>query len=188
MSGPRPSGPRLRDLDPVRFADGVQSAVYHHLTMRAFGLGIEIPPIGDRSSLWLSAHQLALYALTGRGCEDAGGPAEYVQSVAEALYTRAGDGPAYDVPDLDEDADPATWPGLVIRAALARERVMRGIERISRVDLAVLGSLDERHVRRLMIAGEIAGVRAGEIATGVDPEHARQWLAGRGVEGFARRR
>lgn len=179
---PRPSGPRLRDLDPARFARGVQRATCHHLTMRAFDLGIEIPPIGERSSLWLSAHQLALYALTGRGTEDAGGPMEYVQSVAEALYTRAGDAGTYDVPDLDEDADPRTWPGLVIRAALARERVMRGIEMISRADLAVLGSLDERQVRRLIDEGEIVG----DNRAGVHPDHARQWLAVRGVEGFAR--
>lgn len=183
---PRPSGPRLRDLDPERFAAGVRDAVAHHvwrLLMSLDGIGATEPLESTRSTngVWLAAHQLALYALTGRGTEDAGGPAEYVQSVAEALYTRAGDAGTYDVPDLDEDADPRTWPGLVIRAALARERVMRGIEMISRADLAVLGSLDERQVRRLIDEGEIVGEQSG-----VHPDHARQWLAVRGVEGFAR--
>lgn len=185
---PRPSSPRLRDLDPRRFADGVRDAVAHHvwrllLSLDGIGATEPIAAATATSGVWIAAHQLALYAREGRGCEDAGGPMEYVQSVAEALYTRAGDGPAYDVPDLDEDADPATWPGLVIRAALARERVMRGIERISRVDLAALGSLDERHVRRLIDSGEIPSDDGA-----VDAEHARQWLAGRGVAGFARSR
>lgn len=175
--------PRLRDLDVARFADDVQAAAYHHLTMRAFDLGIELPAIGTRSSLWLSAHQLALYAREGRGCEDAGGPMGYVQSVAEALYTRAGDVGGYDVPDLAADTDPDTWPGLVIRAALARERVMRGIEEIGTADLAVLASLSQRQVSVLVREREIASVRGSNPAR-VRPDEARRWLASRGVAGF----
>lgn len=76
------------------------------------------------------------------------------------------------------DADPETPLGLIICAALARERLELG-DAVSAVQLAALGGLSDRQVRQLIRDGEIAA-RDGRISA----KTAKRFLRARRVPGF----
>lgn len=135
---------KLSDIDPAKVGDEAHDAVAAQAHRLAFAAGLELREGTGLSDVRHAVRAIAHYAQTGEQPE--GRPeliGEYLQSVAEPLYTRAGTGPGYDVPDLDEEADPATPWGLVLLAACGRHLIEQG-EHVTLAHLAVLAGVDIR--------------------------------------------
>lgn len=190
-SGPATSHPRLAELDPVEVASEVCGWVVHHVGRITFELGQPAIAWGstpENTSLGIAVQELTLYAQKGPPhCADAGGPRQYIQSVAEALYS----GAHPDVYSSSSDAWP--WSELraepehpievVMLAANGRERLSGTTrERIPYRELAALGGLSEAMVRKLVASGELRG-EGGQVT----PASAVRWLGARGVAGFGGR-
>lgn len=174
---------RLSTLVPTEVAEQAHDAVVSHVQRLAFVAGLDVQPGAGLSDVHHSVHQLTVYAQTGGHPE--GRPeliGEYLQSVAEPLYTRAGDGAGYDVPDLGDDADPQTPWGLVLLAAATRHLIEQR-SAVTLAGLAVLAEVTAGRLRQLVVAGEIQ--TDGAKPARVTAAFARSWLEARGVAGFA---
>ena len=167
---------QLSDLDPEAVADEVCDWIAGHigsLTMH------QLEGVGDAVLLHHrhAVLELTRYAQHGPPhCGDAR-PADYVQSVVEALYTSAHP----DVYGSVEIAaarsdDPERAIDVVIRAALARDRIEIG-HRVPVGWLATLAGVSGRRLRNLQALGEIKA-RDGEVTA----REARRWLSGRGIQ------
>lgn len=84
--------------------------------------------------------------------------------------------------DEDLDEDPSSDLGVVVRAALAREAVERGL-RVGTARLATLAGLTQGRIRQLVTAGELQATKEGGDLS-IAARDARQWLGARGVPGF----
>lgn len=162
---------RLRDLDPEALAREVTDAVLAHV-LRLVDLtepGRGSVPRLDRD-LSRSVRCLAAYARDGTPLDAPVG--EYLVSMIPLYTSPMGES---EIADLSSEVDPETPLGLVLVAAIARDRIATGVEMVIHArELAVLAGLDVEHVRRLCRSGEIEQDAAG----------ARRWLAARGVPGF----
>lgn len=114
---------------------------------------------------------LTAYAQRGEGLDD---------EVAECCISLIPIAPEA----LDEAGrpDPSTPLGLVVAAALAREKIERGFP-ISTTALAVFAGLSAGRIRQLVVGKEIEITEAGEVPASV----AKRWLGARGVAGFGGR-
>lgn len=181
---------KLSEIDPVEVALEVCSWVVEHVRSVTF----HIDPSGEataplcrdltNSDLALSVAELARYARSGPPhCDDANGPAEYLQTVAEVLLTGAHPRVYSIVPypwdeSLDEgrDTDPEHAIDVVLVAAMARDRLESGSDVTVR-QLAALASLGVATLRTYGSRGEFR-VEGGEIAHA----EAVRWLSGRGIK------
>lgn len=186
------SNPRLASLDPVEVARDVCRWVIAHVESITFHLGQPAVSWGrapESTGLGLSVQELTRYAQAGSPhCDDAGGPREYLQTVAEALYSAAH-------PDVYSSASEA-WPWselrtepehaieVVMLAANGRESLTAAParSRVSYREIAALAGLSEVSIRKLVASGELRG-DDGQVT----PASAVRWLGARGVPGFGGR-
>lgn len=173
------AGPRLSDLSPDAVAAEVWGWVQGHVG-RLLMHG-EVPP-----TTWelarMAVHAVAtLTHWAQHGGELDATPAEYLQSVAELLWTAAHPDVYSSVDTIGEDRDDASRAiNVVIRAALARDRIGGPPGRVPLHWLAALASIPYSSLRTYVARGELEAVR-GE---GVRCSDARRWLEARGVPGF----
>lgn len=178
---------KLTDLDPQSVADEVAGWVRAHIYRLAFPMTAPIQL--DLLDLRHAVAELTAYAQHGPPhCEDAGGPAEYVQTVVEALYSAAHPdvyGYVETVWQRAGDDGEQHAIDVVLLAATGRERIERGLEAVSLPELAALAGVSVKTLRNLGSRGELAitgGERGVRGSSGVQPDEARRWLSGRGVE------
>lgn len=174
---------KLAELDPVAVAEEVTGWVTGHIFNLAFQIDPSLPlrwptPLSN-TGLGLAVRELTAYAQHGPPhCDDAGGPAEYLQTVIEALHTSSHpDGYARAETTAQGRGEPEHAIDVVIRAALARETIERGV---GKVPLAWLGA-----IAGLPVATMYVYVSRGELKANdgdVTCREARRWLSGRGVE------
>jgi hypothetical protein len=110
---------------------------------------------------------LTRYAQSGDGLEDQ--VSEYCISLIPV---------APDALNEQGEPDPKTALGLVVSAAIARERVSHGLD-VTTSQLAHLASVTPGYIRQLVANGELPAAR-NEIAA----KDAARWLGARGVAGF----
>lgn len=176
---------KLSDLTPADVAAEAHDRVVGQAQRLAFAAGYDLVPGGAHTSdVRHAVEALTHYAQTGQYPE--GRPeliGEYLQSLAEPLYTRATDGAGYDVPELDHDADPETPWGLVLVAAVARDQIARR-RGVTLAGLAVLAEVSPSRMRQLVSVGELEtdGGKPARVPAGA----ARRWLEARGVAGVRR--
>jgi len=174
---------RLRDLDPHDVAEQAHAAAIGLATTLAIATGHDLVP-GGLSDIRLAAHVVAHYARAGSLPDDA--PLqEYLISLLPLYVTASGSG-SVSIPELDQSIEPATPWGLVIVAAVARERLAAG-RPLTHAQPAVLASMSPGRLSQLAAAGDAPRRRQG----GRD---ARQrlytaagcvaWLRARGVAGL----
>ena len=162
---------KLSTIDPAKLArDTVRDAID-----RIHGMLFALAPqatyrleLDDRepesTTVGHAVASLVLYA-QGRARLDAD-----VHEYCITLIPVAGDA-------LDDSGtpDPMTPLGLVVAAALARERIEGGSP-VSTTQLAILGDVTPGRVRQLVASGELVAPD-GQVM----PTEARRWLGARGV-------
>lgn len=184
---PVPTALRLRDLDPHTLALDTARRLLDHVT----SLCIPISPLGEvrtpqidhadleRCELYMSTRRLAQYAVHG-GELDA--PVqEYLISLIPMWSAAEGNGTS----EIDGmvESEPSTPLGVVIAAAVARERLAEG-HSVTPAQLATLAGVDRDYLLRLAAAGDLPGARQakeGRRTWTVSAKGALQWLAGRGA-------
>ena len=173
----------LPTLDPRSVATECRQWVEGQLARLSLRVGatVQLAAPRDDTDLELTICELVAYAKNGPPhCDDGGGPADYLQTVAEALWTASHPG-VYghsDLSDLAGEGEAESAIQVVMRAALARDLVARG-QPVPVAWLASLGSCSVKRARNLGSAGELA-VEAGQV----DATEARRWLQIRGVPGL----
>ena len=196
---PRPSTHlKLSDIEPKDIALLVVGRVVQHIGRFAFGLqpGVMVTirpdPPDDAAcmstTLGMTAHDLAVYARGGLckelDWEDDSCARDAVQSVCEALYSRAGEdgfgvGPLEDGWAWEDTEHPVS---LVLCAAWARIAIAGG-EEVPPQCLGALSGLSKRSIYDLIDRGDIeAGGDRG--STVIEAAVAKRWLAARGVKGL----
>lgn len=180
---PPTTAPRLRDLDPTVVARQVAQQVLDHIVSLSMQLVSvhHIPqlPEPEQTEIYRVVRVLAGYA-RGDHALDAS-VHEYLISLIPLWQAPLGE---VDVDLLAEEVDPRTDLGLVIRAALARERLAEG-KTLRTGDLAALGGMAQPAVALLLRQGEIRGER-GEDGWAVRANEARRWLQTRPTESARR--
>lgn len=172
--------PRLADIDPAQLGTEVEQRFRDHLHSQAMALGLGAIRIEEQegrqpgeSDLGLSVRWLAQYARSG-GTLDAS-VHEYLISLIPLWSSAEGHAPT----DLEGEADLSTPLGVVMAAALARERIAEG-RAVPVRWLAALAGLSRTQLYKLHEGGEL-GIDDAEVAA----KEAKRWLSGRGVAGFA---
>jgi hypothetical protein len=183
---------RLADLTPDDVASAARRAVEDHILRLGWalaGLGspeVRVPmpsPLGDLAH---SLRALTAYAQTGAPLDAV--VMEYALSIGPIMYGSAhdlaqgtwGDG------DMMGEAEPDSPWGVVLVAAVAREKIASAGVPVTTHELAVLGSLSHVRMRQLVEAREVtpSDERGHRGAALVDAHEARRWLAARGVGGW----
>lgn len=188
---PPSTRPRLHAIDPDALAISVAHAVSDHVWMlrttllRSPGDDLAGTASGalTASEVARSVRCLARYAQDGTLPADGAPVAEHLITLVPLWSSVLGGAISADDGPI---GDPETEMGCVLRAVYAREQVEQGVESLAPAQLAVLAGLGEQQVRHLIRGGELAATETGrtwEIA----PAVAREWLAARGVPGFAGR-
>jgi hypothetical protein len=178
----------LRDLDPIAVAGEVAQLVAEHVARLLFHVDPTAAwhcPSGAGSSLGFSTALLVEWAKRGTNGEQwtAGHAMDAIQSVCEALYSRAGEPGTFGGGAIDlDDADPDDAIGVVLLAAHARVRLAHGGD-VPAAELAVLASMSPVNLRLLVRSGELQAVEGKPVR--VSAEVARRWLAARGIAGVA---
>jgi hypothetical protein len=170
---PPTTAPRLRDLDPSAVALAIaQQALDHvvNLTMRLISVHT-IPqlPEPEHTEIYRVVRTLTGYARGDHALDSS--VHEYLISLIPLWQAPVGE---VDVDLLAEDADLHTELGLVIRAALAREKFTKG-QPLTTADLAALGGMAQPAVALLLRRGEIRGERS-DYGWTVRAKEARRWL------------
>lgn len=173
---------RLADLEPEQVAEEVARQVIDHVwstVLMQLSPSAEIRGIGEprATQIYSAVRDLAHYAIHGKQPPD--DVHEHFISVLPLFSTIVGTEASMD--GLSEEVDPETALGLVIRAAVARQRIADNSE-LSSADIAALASLSATQVRLLMRSGEIPA-REGAVAA----KAAQRFLAARKVPGFETR-
>jgi len=167
---PKPTHPRLDNIDPRELATDVRRAVTDHIEQQRISL----------VSLRSTVADLANYAQRGLGATDWDNDERCqnaIIEVAAALYSCAGDrGGDFALPD-DLDADDEI--GVVLLAASARQSIALG-QPVKSKELAALAGLNYQRVRELVRAGELPELKAGNVSA----LQAKRFLSARKVAGF----
>lgn len=153
---PKPTHPRLDNIDPNELATDVRRAVNDHIEQQRISI----------VSLRSTVAALANYAQRGLGatdwssddrCENA------IVEVAAALYSCAGDlGTIGRVAGLPDDLDADDEIGVVLLAASARQSIALG-QPVKSKELAALANLNYQRIRELIRAGELRELKAGNV-------------------------
>lgn len=168
----------LADLTPAAVADEVWGWVVGHVSRQL--MHGDIPPNTLAHGEMHARHAvecLTRYAQTG--CELDAHPADYLQSVAELLWTAAHPD-VYSTTDTigEGRGEPEHAIDVVIRAALARD-ALAGPGRVPLVWVASLIGVTASHMR-VLASREGLDVKDGKAACA----ETRRWLTGRGVRGL----
>ena len=171
----------VRALDPAAVGAEVEAWVLDHVRTLLFALGAMDTAIQPAvADCRLAARELTAYAQGHPdACADCGHePAEYIQSVVEALYTAAHPSVYRSVDgDWSSRDDPEHAIDAVLRVAMARDRLSSVVQ--TAVPLAWLApwtGTTVKRLRNLAAAGEITVVDGD-----VEPDEAIRWLSGRGI-------
>lgn len=169
---PRPTTPRLADINPVGVANDVTSAV----TARARELSLLTQ--GDRatSPIFQAVAELARFAKTGEGMTSAG---DLLTKVERAYYGSA----AYRFID-SAPGDTLFWIGVVVQAAKARIHMAEDRPVPPRY-LAALAGVHPSRIRTLS-SGPCPTLCRSSKKRGATITHAsaRAWLIAQQVAGF----
>jgi hypothetical protein len=175
---PPTTAPRLRDLDPRAVALSVaQQALDHivNLSMQLISVHT-IPQLSEPeyTEIYRVVRVLCGYARGDHALDSS--VHEYLISLIPLWQAPVGE---VDVDLLAEETDLHTELGLVIRGALAREK-LAGSHALNTADLAALGGMAQPAVALLLRQGEIRGERSDE-GWRVRAKEARRWLSARGA-------
>lgn len=176
---PPSNKPRLSQLVPEQVAEDTAHRALEHvcnLTMSLLSPTAELRGSMKprETQIFETVRSLAHYAIHGRGLD--ADVHEYLVSLIP-LYTSVAGGDA-SVDGISDEADPETPLGLVICAALARERIDSNGS-LHAVDIAALADLSATQVRLLMRTGEIPA-RENTVTA----KNAKRFLQARRVAGI----
>lgn len=170
----------LASLDPSALADEVWGWVVAHVG-RLIGYDdmTDVQQARGRMHVRHSVAVLCHYAQHG-GALDAH-PADYVQSVAEILWTAVHPAVYSDADTIaDARGEPTEAIDVVLRAALCRDALSGPADTVPIAWLAALGGVSVQTARTYQGRGVLGDVEAGQVLA----DAARRWLASRNVPGF----
>jgi hypothetical protein len=177
----------LAEIEPLRFAEVVQSTILNHMQFLANVAGASLNvafPKPKEGDIGVVAIQLAQYAKDGASAELS--PLELLRILAISLYSVAGKAPL-DERDMDHAVsharnDRKVWT-TVIEAALARWCVSRG-EGITDRQLAALVSTSDGEVAASIASGEVEASRSPDGELAISAEEAMKLIERKQVSGF----